>query len=97
MAGMSKSATKKQTDLILKLMPDFSTNALKRLSMQAASAIIDERLGKKKPRARYRGPRKNSQQVEACLRYGVDPSVHVRRDRLTPGVRTRTGSEAAGE
>jgi len=91
-----KKATKRQTDLILKLIPDFSKTVLKKLTVAGASDVIDRRLGKK-AKKKSRSTQQNTWQLQACKKYGVDPSVHVRRDRLTPGVRTRTGSDAAGE
>ena len=43
------SASLKQKAFLLKLMPTFDPSALERLSAEAASKLIDERLGKKKP------------------------------------------------
>ena len=88
-----KKATKRQTDLILKLIPDFSKTVLKKLTVAGASDVIDVRLGKKVCEQKCT-PRKTnftSTQAKACKKHGVSDEVRVTllRDRLTTGVRTR--------
>lgn len=94
-------ATDKQRAFILRLMPEFPRKRLTKITVTEAANIIDERLGKKAPEKK-RQPRKTnctSIQAEACKKHGVSGEVRVTllRDRPTPGVRTRTGSAAAGE